>query len=119
MTSTIYREVAPRLLANGYSPIPVKPRTKRCQEKGWSSMTSGTQEDVERWCRQKSEFSVGIVCGNVIGIDVDVYDPDVAEACGRKVDEFSCGKSLVRFGQRPKSLFLFRCDSEHFSKLVT
>ena len=47
-------------------------------------MTSGTQEDVERWCRLKSGFSVGIVCGNVIGIDVDVYDPDVADACGRK-----------------------------------
>jgi hypothetical protein len=35
-------------------------------------MTSGTQEDVERWCRLKSEYSVGIVCGNVIGIDVDL-----------------------------------------------
>jgi len=119
MTSTVFGEVAARLLHNGYSPIPVTPGTKRCLEKGWSSLIVGTQQVVERWCQLKSGFSVGIVCGNVIGIDVDVYDPDVAEACGRKVDEFSCGKSLVRFGQRPKSLFLFRCDSEHFSKLVT
>ena len=118
MTSTVFGEVAARLLHNGYSPIPVTPGTKRCQEKGWSSLIEGTQQVVERWCQLKSGFSVGIVCGNVIGIDVDVYDPDVAEACGRKVDEFSCGKSLVRFGQRPKSLFLFRCDSEHSNLII-
>ena len=82
-------------------------------------MTSGTQEDVERWCRQKSEFSVGIVCGNVIAVDIDIYDPDVADACGRKVADFCGGKPLVRFGQRPKHLFLFRCASVHFSKILT
>ena len=119
MTSAVFGALAERLFRNGYSPIPVTPGTKKCMETGWSTLTTGNEENLKRWCRVNPQHSIGIVCGNVVGIDVDVYDPIIAEICAQKVAEFSNDQTLVRFGQRPKRLFLFRCSHEHFSKLMT
>ena len=56
-------------------------------------------------------LSTGIVCGNVIGVDVDFLDAEVAEATETLIHEYFAGVCPpVRYGKRPKRLFLFRAE---------
>ncbi len=49
----------------------------------------------------------GIRTGHIVGIDIDVIDPEVAHRMGRIVEERT-GASLVRVGLGPKRLYLVR-----------
>ena len=119
MNAHRFGDLAVELHLNGYSPIPVKPNSKKCVVKGWEKRHVADPGEIEAWCRSKPGHGVGLVCARVVAVDIDIYDPDIAEECGRMVVAFSDGTPPVRFGQRPKRLFLFRCEGEHFRKKVT
>ncbi|MDC0190230.1 DUF5906 domain-containing protein [Rhodospirillales bacterium] len=119
MKAITYREAAPELLKMGYSPIPILPGSKKCVKPGWNGHIDPDPGQVEEWCGTDPDCGIGLVCGHVAGIDIDVYDPKIAEACANRVVELSDGEPLLRFGRRPKRLFLFQVIGGNFSKLVT
>lgn len=113
-TALRYAERAPELAEQGFEPIPVRPGEKRPALPNWQSC----KIEVEAWSRKYPNHGVGLRLGHatgpdefIIALDVDVLDPDVAEALAKDADEI-LGPSPVRVGRAPKALRLYRLQSK-------
>jgi len=110
-----YASAAERLLDNGYEPLPIIPGEKRPRVDAWTTVTVNL-DAVTAWARQYPRFGVGLRTGRLVGLDIDILDPDLAHLAERlAVEHF--GDTLVRVGLWPKRLLLYRTDAP-FSKIV-
>lgn len=101
-----FAEVALKLLDNGYEPLPLYLMQKRPIPTGWTTLVID-EARVRRWIDESSNAGVGIRTGHVVGIDIDVLDPEIAHQMGRIVEERT-GVALMRVGLWPKRLYLVR-----------
>lgn len=106
-----------RLVELGYTVLPIKPGSKRPDIKDWPRHAT-TGADVVKWYSNgRAQHGVGINARNTPAIDVDVLDPEVAQAMSDAIDQIFPGVSLMtRTGLAPKFLIPFRSD-EPFRKL--
>lgn len=108
------------LVDNGYSILPIIPGTKipgRYSAGNWVPMDKwqrfcdapATQFELETW-RRWTGAAVGIACGSVIGIDIDVMDAEVSIGLERLAREMLGDTSAMRIGQAPKRALYYRSD---------
>jgi hypothetical protein len=110
--ATVYRR---RLLAAGYSPLPVNGKAPPAP--GWQDIVA-TNDIISGWeDKYLDATNTGILTGNTPAIDIDVLDSDVADEV-QQIAERLIGTSAVRTGQAPKRAMLFRTD-EPFDKVST
>lgn len=115
------------LLHNGYRPVPVagahlaiKAAGKRPMMKRWETVCAGAdQAEIVRWTRsQRNCTNTGLLCGEIIGLDIDIP----VEALAKQVELLShqvLGVTpLKRIGRPPKLLLAFRTDRP-FDKVQT
>jgi hypothetical protein len=106
------------LLANGYCPLPIN--GKRPMIGGWQKLTDATADQIRLWATTRSaETNTGILTARTPALDLDIRDPDAADAAERLVKEFfeEKGHVPVRFGNRPKRALFFRTDAP-FAKIT-
>lgn len=103
---TSFAEAALRLFDNGYEPIPIRPGEKRPAVKGWSDVPINLAQ-VEAWAKEHAACGIGLRTGTLVGVDIDVLDPDLAHQLGQIVEE-RLGATLMRVGLWPKRLYLYR-----------
>jgi len=116
---TYYKRFGRRSIDNGYSAIPILPRGKR---PGYHAL-DGTVVAItqwEHWCTEPPdqyavdlwsslECGVGIACGSVIGVDIDILDADIAESFEADVLRITGVKEApTRTGRAPKRLLMYR-----------
>jgi len=105
----------------GYHPIPIKPGQKiPAGGKNWNTK----QYDYVKL--DAGNYSVGLLCDNVAGFDIDALDPARANAIEdlcRKICRLP-KNTVVRVGMAPKRLLIVRvdapmkgCDAEGFQLL--
>jgi hypothetical protein len=107
-----------RLVDNGYPVIPIMPGAKvpgHFRKSAWAAYPDWTRHcdrptktfEIDIW-RRWPDCAVGIACGAVVGIDIDVPDASVAVAltdlAKRMLGETPC----LRIGQAPKRLLVYR-----------
>lgn len=109
-----FGEAAERLLDNGYEPLPIVPGEKRPAPSRWTSVDL-TPECIGNWCEKYREHGVGLRTGRLVGLDIDDLDPDRAHAA-QVLAEQRFGATLVRVGQWPKRLMIYRAE-QSFQKL--
>lgn len=110
-----YATAAERLLDNGYQPLPINPGQKHPPVQAWTTLPIDLP-NVTEWTRQYPYFGVGLRTGRLVGLDIDILDPDLAHLAERlAIERF--GDTLVRVGFWPKRLLLYRTDVP-FSKVV-
>ena len=110
-----YGEWADVLRENGYEPLPIAPRQKRPTPTRWPSVTIDTAQ-VAAWQREFPDRGIGLRTGRLVGIDIDILDPDLAhrvEALARQ----RFGDTLCRVGQWPKRVLLYRTEAP-FGKMT-
>lgn len=120
MANPIRLDAVARVLQQlGYSFIPVLPDSKATQLPKWSRFCNSiTDSDTsERWLREFPHYGVGIVCGpvSVVGIDIDCIESEKASAIKALVTRH-VGETIVRVGQAPKMLLPYRVDGETIRK---
>ena len=105
--ATAYRK---RLLAAGYSPLPVNGKAPPIA--GWQDIepTMGMIDGWETNCPHAT--NTGILTRTTAAVDIDVLDPAVAEEL-QQIAERMIGPSPVRIGQAPKRAMLYRADQFH------
>ena len=104
-----------RLLAAGYSPIPVNGKAPPIA--GWQDIEATTAL-INSWAGKFSNATnTGILTRTIPAIDIDVLDAIVADEL-QEIAERIIGTSAVRIGQAPKRAMLFRAD-EPFEKIST
>jgi hypothetical protein len=111
-----YAEVALKLLDNGYEPLPLYRGQKSPRPTGWTTAIID-EAQVRRWIAEFPDAGVGIRTGDVVGIDIDVLDPDIAHQMGQIV-EAKTGATLMRVGLWPKRLYLVRTAKPFAKKSI-
>lgn len=106
-----------RLRDNGFAPIPVRSVWDRCNSPGkqpaipeWQryGVSPPSEEQLDHFLERHSGGNWGIVCGNVVAIDIDILDPYLAveaEVIARKIFGDT---PLLRIGKFPKRLLVYR-----------
>lgn len=108
--SSAFADVAARLAANGYRPLPIMPGTKRPGFDGWQNFA------FVPGCEDRfPEHGAGLLLGDVVALDIDVDDEDASAACQAAVrDALGLGDVAEiprRIGRHPRALLLFRCET--------
>jgi hypothetical protein len=100
--SGAYALVGARLAERGYAAIPIIPGTKRPGLDNWAAH-SPTQAERDKWA--KSGAGVGVVCGapsnHLIGVDIDVDDPDIKAAIIGVIPR----TTVIKMGQKGETRF--------------
>ncbi len=110
-----FGDVALQLLEQGFEPLPVRPGKKVPAVTRWSK-TPIDAATIEKWCQKYPDYGVGLRTGRLVGLDIDISDdPDEAHGVQALAEE-RFGKTLMRVGQWPKRLLLYRTDTS-FPKL--
>jgi hypothetical protein len=105
--------LAPTLVENGYEPVPLYYGEKNpCAGKEWQNFK---YQDSD--CSRFASAGTGILCGRVIGLDIDVRRADLAEYLDHRAEEIF-GPAPRRIGQPPKVLRMLEA-SVPFPKMST
>jgi len=111
-------EVRRQLLGAGFSPLPLNGKAPAIE--AWQKHQDVTDHEIEFWSRTRpAATNTGILTRTTPTFDVDVRDPDAAEAVENLVRERfeERGYVLVRFGRAPKRCIPFRTLTP-FPKIV-
>ena len=112
---------------NGYHPVPVagahlavKSAGKRPMMRGWETVCADADEtEIARWTRaQRNCTNTGLLCGDLIGVDIDVMDEDHAHRLTCIATEMLGMTPAARIGRAPKILLAFRTAAP-FNKVQT
>lgn len=112
---------------NGYRPVPVlgahvaaKSAGKRPMMKGWETVCAGADEaEIARWTKaQRNCTNTGLLCGELVGVDIDVLDEDHAHRLTCIATEMLGMTPAHRIGRAPKILLAFRAEAP-FDKIQT
>jgi hypothetical protein len=127
MTDQSFMErFGPRLIANGYPILPIMPGTKkpgRFRSGAWSDYPDWTrhaermttEHELAAW-QTWPDAGVGIVCGSVIGVDIDIPDAELALELERLARARLGDTPALRIGRAPKRLLVYRA-AEPFAGL--
>lgn len=111
-------EFGARLVDNGYPVIPIMPGAKvpgHFRKGAWAPYPDWTRHcdratksfEIDIW-RRWPDCAVGIACGAVVGIDIDVPDASVAIALTDLAKQMLGETPCLRIGQAPKRLLVYR-----------
>jgi len=112
---------------HGYRPIPVlgahvamKGAGKRPMMKGWETVCASADEaEIARWTKaQLNCTNTGLLCGELVGVDIDVLDCGHAHRLTCIATEMLGMSPAARIGRAPKILLVFRTDAP-FDKVQT
>jgi hypothetical protein len=105
-----------RLREAGYLPIPAIGKAPPIP--GWQN-TTASEDEIDRWFSEYPEaLNTGIITRTAPAVDIDVYDPDIANEIEELLWSVIGTRGIVRFGQPPKRAALFRTDVP-FGKMAT
>ena len=107
-----FGEIAAQLVANGYRPLPIPLGRKSPGVERWPEFVY--QPDDHSY----DHWGTGIICGAIVGLDIDVRVPELA-AQMRAAAEENLGVAPARIGQAPKVLLVYQVLGEPFTKLQT
>ena len=112
---------------NAYRPVPVlgphvatKSAGKRPAMKSWEAVCATADEaEITRWTNaQRNCTNTGLLCGTLIGIDIDVLDAGKAAHLTTLACDMLGATPGKRIGRAPKILLAFRTD-DTFDKIQT
>src|SRR5262245_33394151 len=112
-------EIRLALLRRGYCPLPLIGKAPTA--KGWQEKLNTGTDDIHAWATTwPSATNTGVLCRHTPFLDVDLLDPDAAQAVEDLVrDRFEDDTAdvVVRIGKPPKRALPFRTDTP-FDKLA-
>jgi hypothetical protein len=114
-----------RFWEHGYRPLPVYGPDQKVNKPGkqpqgthWQRRAAETPPEAVFLRPDPIALNTGILCGSAIAFDVDVLDKELRDRIAGTIDLELGETPLVRIGNPPKSLFLYRAD-QPFSKIET
>jgi Bifunctional DNA primase/polymerase, N-terminal/Primase C terminal 2 (PriCT-2) len=110
---------ADRLIDHGFKIVPIMPRTKKpglyTSDGRWINFPNWNACDIsptgiETWKTWRGA-GIGIVCGNVCAIDIDVLDESAGQAVADSIIRDLGNTDGIRIGRWPKRLLVYRTDA--------
>lgn len=114
-----FAETAEQLVDNGYEPLPLAVAAKHPIIKDWTNQDLHNPRVIEHLIEAHSSAGVGLRCGSLVALDIDVKDPTASHAMRELAIEHLGDTPLIRFGNRPKQALLFQRKGSAFPKKAT
>lgn len=116
--SSFMARFGPGVVANGYPILPIAPGTKkpgRFRNGAWADYPDWTrhatrptsEHELDLWSRWP-EAGVGVVCGPVAAVDIDLEDAELALEIERRARARLGDTPALRIGRAPKRLLVYR-----------
>ncbi|GFO81785.1 MAG: hypothetical protein A49_14120 [Methyloceanibacter sp.] len=110
-------DYGPRLLAQGYPIVPIRPGKKHPGYYGWEK-TVAAEKHVRQWLANGFRHGgVGILTRDFPAVDLDVQDAGIVAKLIAWCEEH-IGPAVRRIGRAPKTLLVYRTD-EPFAKIAS
>ena len=113
-----YAHLAPKLLSNGCPVIPVVPGKKYPIIENWTDIDFFDENVVEKYVKQCGQYSVGLITGKIVSVDIDCLDEGLASKF-QPICLHALGSSPIRVGSCPKRMLFYRLLGNPFSKVIT
>jgi len=112
----LFKDIAPKLRDMGWQAlVPLKPCNKAPAIAKWQNfnITPPSEKQIDAWASTFPDGGIGLAFGpdHVIGFDLDFKDPDIAAKTTCILHDTVGVTDLVRIGQPPKRLCLFKADN--------
>ena len=113
---SLFVQLAPTLVANGWRPLPGYADTKRPSIKNWNhfNLEPWTQDKLREIMAGQGQVEGEIVClavqREIVAIDLDLEDPHQADSAYDAALRFLGFTPLVRIGREPRKLLIYRND---------
>ena len=113
---SLFVQLAPTLVANGWRPLPGYADTKRPSIKQWNhfNVEPWTQDKLREIMAGQGQVEGEIVClavqREIVAIDLDLEDPHQADSAYDAALRFLGFTPLVRIGREPRKLLIYRND---------
>ena len=103
-----FNEFAERLVENGFTVTPTKGKVPVVRE--WQNPKPTKRQWLDKMLKANryAGHNIGIVCGRVVGIDIDADDPDKAAQFEALAAEHLGPTPFQRVGRAPRTLLLYR-----------
>lgn len=116
----LFQDIGLHLFKNGFEVMPVKGKAPNILN--WQNISINEQQ-VKNWSSSEmGKCNIGIRTGQgpiaVYGIDLDIYDEKVVKKVSEAFQK-SFGTTLLRTGQEPKQLLIYRGKAGHTKMSVT
>jgi len=119
--SSFMERFGPRLVANGYPILPIMPGTKkpgRFRNGAWSDYPewtrhaerATTEHELGVWSTWP-DAGVGVVCGPVVAVDIDIENAELALELERLARARLGDTPALRIGRAPKRLLVYRATA--------
>jgi len=108
-----FASLGPTLIAMGYQITPIRPGAKAPILRDWTNQRL-TADD----CSKYAGAGVGIICGNVVAIDIDSTDESISQAMVEMLEQEK-GAVPIRVGRAPKTLAVVRLATQDIRKMST
>ena len=102
------------LLANGYRIVPIEPKLKHPNMRGWDAMTMNAG-DVSKYPGYGVGILTGVGMNPIVGIDIDAYDDELSARFKAWCLEH-LGPAPERVGMAPKVLLVYRASEPEWKK---
>ncbi|NOD95380.1 hypothetical protein GS636_21490 [Ruegeria sp. HKCCD4884] len=116
MTTPTYASAAPQLAMAGWDRlIPLKKNDKAPRYPGWEIANEGSipSEKFDAWVKRGAYDGIGCASGGwALGVDLDHKQADHAAAVHAIADEYLGRTPLIRVGQAPKTLRIYRQNAD-------
>jgi hypothetical protein len=98
------------LLKNGFFPIPILDGTKRPALKDWNKIKNHPGEiEIRQWeMNYPNASGTGILCGEVVAIDIDVFDENLVKRIKSLISKLIGKDAPERQGKKPKTCLMFQ-----------
>ena len=104
-------ELRCKLRRNGYPPLPCsgkRPVLKDWARRGWTA----DEAEIARWRQSHPDgTNTGLLCGELVGCDIDILDADLAARLEALAIERLGATPLRRVGKAPKVLLCYRAET--------
>jgi hypothetical protein len=98
-----------------FDPVPL--HGKECHLLGWPTKSNASETEITSWQSLAASRNTGILCKHTPALDIDITNPDAADAVEALIRLRVSGEVLVRTGLPPKRLIPFRTDKP-FTKIT-
>lgn len=118
MSGSFMAELGARLVDNGFAVIPIMPGAKvpgRYRDDAWHAYPDWSRHcdrptkgfEIDIW-RRWPGCAVGIACGAVVGVDIDVLVPEIAFNLQQLAFKMLGDTPALRIGLAPKKMLVYR-----------
>src|SRR5215472_2214562 len=109
-------ELRLRLTQAGYEVLPLA--GKACFLDGWQKRGLATEHEIRMWDTYEGMPNTGVLTALTPFLDIDILDPEAAEAVEQLIAErFDGHNVLCRIGRAPKRAIPFQAETP-FSKIL-